>query len=149
MLDEAGGAGPKSLAEVGAEGLPWQWAQSRQMWERGVRVLSLEGLKGELPSRGTLFLCDLAPHRVPSSNAGLFQKPPPPLCLLSLSLCLYPHPHLRPGPYRCPLFPPLSSEGPEGNFSWDGGSSISKGRGVSSPTWGTLASHSPPSVLPI
>lgn len=88
MRQIAGVAGPKSLAEVGAEGLPWQWAQSRQMWERGVRVLSLEGLKGELPSRGTLFLCDLAPYRVPSSNAGLFQKPPPTMSLISLSVSL-------------------------------------------------------------
>lgn len=112
-----------------------------------MRVLSLEGLKGELPSLVTLFLCDLAPLYISQLQRRPLSEALPSPTMSLISLCLNSHPHLRPGPYRCLLFPPLSTAGPEGNFSWDGSSSNSKGCGVSSPTWGTLASHSPPSAL--
>lgn len=69
-----------------------------------MRVLSLEGLKGEVPSWVLLFLWNLAllHAMVTRSNVDLFQKfpAPPSVCV---SLCLYTHPLSKPSPHRCPV----------------------------------------------
>lgn len=90
-----------------------------------------EGLQREVPAR-VPYICSVSQLKC----ARLLE---------ALPQCLSPQPPSKPWSLQTPL---VSPAGPGGSSSRNGSSSISKGHGESSPTWGTLGLPQPSICVP-